>query len=517
MNAIAALRNYIFVGSIILTALLFAACERVPDSTATPSATLEPTAESTATPQPTPTPTPIPSATPIPTPTPVPDDPRIENIPWVADGITDSIEDDARTNLYGLDTRPGNAKPGSGDAEGQPLYWSKFIPRRDILESEDRVTKRIVEAFEDEHSGPVVALTQRDWMFGSVDALEFAVIDQLLSVAPKYNLPDHGIIGMPFMATIEESDIVAIKTLGELSGLVSDEELIVTSGPFDGGITDESAPHLRFAILQALSPEVADIVRPTLQSENTLSATEHYTVSVLNRLAEENEALLNAILQTAWAQDGFTVDETEVTLQLLQLDSYLQPDSDPALSLLEMPFLEEIEPFDKKAVEALNELQWHSVTRLATNFNLFWYVAEHEALSDGIEDDDVLKISVLDEFAVGVRRSDHAQFDASAILEALDELLLPGAIEIEEGFVQLPNDRRATVRIFRPKTISLAPGTMSELIDLLEYHIELLDTPLDETDYTVVAIAGWGNAHATGEPLSDRRAVYGSGARLYCK
>ena len=102
MNAITALRNYILVGSIILTALLFAACERVPDSTATPSATLEPTAESTATPQPTPTPTPIPSATPIPSPTPVPDDPRIENLPWVADGITDSIEDDARTNLYGL-------------------------------------------------------------------------------------------------------------------------------------------------------------------------------------------------------------------------------------------------------------------------------------------------------------------------------------------------------------------------------------------------------------------------------
>ena len=51
----------------------------------------------------------------------MPDDPRIENLPWVADGITDSIEDDARTNLYGLDTRPGNAKPGSGDAEGQPL------------------------------------------------------------------------------------------------------------------------------------------------------------------------------------------------------------------------------------------------------------------------------------------------------------------------------------------------------------------------------------------------------------
>ena len=32
----------------------------------------------------------------------MPDDPRIENLPWVADGITDSIEDDARTNLYGL-------------------------------------------------------------------------------------------------------------------------------------------------------------------------------------------------------------------------------------------------------------------------------------------------------------------------------------------------------------------------------------------------------------------------------
>ena len=173
-----------------------------------------------------------------------------------------------------------------------------------------------------------------------------------------------------------------------------------------------------------------------------------------------------------------------------------------------MPFLDDIEPFDKKAVEALNELQWHSVTRLATNFNLFWYVVEHEALSDGIEDDDVLKISVLDEFAVAVRRSDHAQFDASAILEGLDDILLPGAIEIEEGFVQLPNDRRATVRIFRPEAISLESGTMAGLTDLLDDHIAFLDIPLDETDYTVVAIGGWGNAHARGEPLSDDRAVY---------
>ena len=420
----------------------------------------------------------------------------LNEMPWYVDGI---------------DTRPRNAEPGYGDAEGQPLYWSQFIPRRNILESEDRVIKRIVEAFEAGQVEPVVALTQRDWMFSSVDVLEFAVIDQLLSVAPNYNLPDNGIIGMPFLATIEESDIATIVALDELSRLVSDQEVIVTSGPFDGGITDDSAHYLQFAMLESLSPEAADTVRPTLQDEATLSPAEHYTVRILKRLAKDNVALLEAILEKEWAQDGFTVDETDVIWELFRMDFYLQEESGYAFTVLEMPFLDDIEPFDKKAVEALIELQWHSVTRLATNFNLFWYVVEHEALSDGIEDDDVLKISVLDEFAVGVRRSDHAQFDASAILEGLDDILLPGAIEIEEGFVQLPNDRRATVRIFRPKTISLAPGTMSELIDLLEYHIELLDTPLDETDYTVVAIAGWGNAHARGEPLSDDRAVYRSG------
>ena len=337
--------------------------------------------------------------------------------------------------MDGLDTRPGNAKPGSGDAEGQPLYWSKFVPRRDILESEDRVIKRIVEAFEDEHSGPVVALTQRDWMFSSVDALEFAVIDQLLSVAPNYN-----------------------------------------------------------------QPQAADYILPTLLDVNALSPTEHYTVRILNSLFKHNEALLEAILEKEWAQDGFTVDETDAIWELFRMDFYLQEESDYAFTVLEMPFLDDIEPFDKKAVEALNELQWHSVTRLATNFNLFWYVVEHEALSDGIEDDDVLKISVLDEFAVAVRRSDHAQFDASAILEGLDDILLPGAIEIEEGFVQLPNDRRATVRIFRPEAISLESGTMAGLTDLLDDHIAFLDIPLDETDYTVV---GQCTCH-----LSDDRAVY---------
>ena len=250
----------------------------------------------------------------------MPDDPRIENLPWVADGIIDSIEDDARTNLYGLDTRPGNAKPGSGDAEGQPLYWSKFIPRRDILESEDRVIKRIVEAFEDEQIGPVVALTQRDWMFSSVDALEFAVIDQLLSVAPKYNLPDHSIIGMPFMATIEESDIAAIKALGELSGLVSDEELIVTSGPFDGGITDDSAPYLRFAILQALSPQAADYILPTLLDVNALSPTEYYTVRILNSLFKHNEALLEAILEKRVGAGWFHCRRDRCHLELFRMD-----------------------------------------------------------------------------------------------------------------------------------------------------------------------------------------------------
>ena len=290
-----------------------------------------------------------------------------------------------------------------------------------------------------------------------------------------------------------------------MSGLVSDEELIVTSGPFDAGITDDSAPYLRFAILQALSPQAADYILPTLLDVNALSPTEHYTVRILNSLFKHNEALLEAILEKEWAQDGFTVDETDAIWELFRMDFYLQEESDYAFTVLEMPFLDDIEPFDKKAVEALNELQWHSVTRLATNFNLFWYVVEHEALSDGIEDDDVLKISVLDEFAVAVRRSDHAQFDASAILEGLDDILLPGAIEIEEGFVQLPNDRRATVRIFRPEAISLESGTMAELIDLLDDHIAFLDIPLDETDYSVVAVAGWGNAHATGEPLSDDR------------
>ena len=414
-------------------------------------------------------------------------------IPWYADGI---------------DIRPGNARPGSSDYNAQPVYWSMYMPRQQILESEDRVMARIVEAVERGHVEAVLALTERDWMRKPVNTLELAVIDQVLSVAPNYDLPHPGIIGMPFLETIEEPDIAAIAALEELSRHAINHEAIVTSAPFDAGITDDSAPFLRFAILQSLSPEAAHIVRPTLQSENTLSATEHYTVSVLNRLAKENEALLNAILQTAWAQDGFTVDETDVIWELFRMDFYLQEESDYAFTVLEMPFLDDIEPFDKKAVEALNELQWHSVTRLATNFNLFWYVVEHEALSDGIEDDDVLKISVLDEFAVAVRRSDHAQFDASAILEGLDDILLPGAIEIEEGFVQLPNDRRATVRIFRPKTISLESGTMAGLTDLLDDHIAFLDIPLDETDYSVVAVAGWGNAHARGEPLSDDRAVY---------
>ena len=71
----------------------------------------------------------------------------LSEMPWYADGI---------------DIRPGNAPAGLRDDDGQPLYWSYYVPRRYILESEDRVMARIVEAVEDGHVETVTALTKRD-------------------------------------------------------------------------------------------------------------------------------------------------------------------------------------------------------------------------------------------------------------------------------------------------------------------------------------------------------------------
>ena len=422
---------------------------------------------------------------------------NLNEMPWYVDGI---------------DIRPGNAPPESYDANGQLLYWSMHIPRTEILESEDRVMAKIVEAVEDGHVGTVAALTDRDWMHPSVDALEFEVVNQVLAVAPNYDLPNPGIAGMPFLDVIGEFDIAALSDLEELSELDPDHESTVTSGPFDGGITDISASFLQFAILQSLSPEAANAVGPTLESEDTLSPSEHYTVRILSRLAKDNEVLLNAILEKDWAQDGFTIDESDLALELLRLNFFLEGQSDYPLSLLDMPFLDDVDPFDKKAVEALNELHWLSVTRTYGIQNLRSYVADHQAFADGITDSDVLKLSVLDDFANRVRRFDYAAFDQGGYIRAIDELLQPGSIEIEEDNLRLPGGESAMVRIIRPTEVIMADKTIEELTELLEFHIPLVGVSLDETDYTVVAVAGWGDAHARGEPLKSEDATTISGS-----
>ena len=171
----------------------------------------------------------------------------------------------------------------------------------------------------------------------------------------------------------------------------------------------------------------------------------------LNNIGSADVA--SSVVTLSWVEDGIEEIEVKVLEQISYVD---YGDSKVALRILDMPFLETIEPPDASAMESLGRLA-------AFRPEAFVGVMSHAALRDGITDDLAPIVATLD----GVAKTSPS---------LINVLLDPARVILERRIITLPLSGDIVLDIIRT-----SPGAAVSM-DLLEHSVrgieEYMGSPL---------------------------------------
>ena len=239
--------------------------------TATPSPTPTPIASPTATPEPTvvpaPTPTPKPTATPSPTPQVTHPPSTIEDLPWLADGLTEDeqrairyLREISREDPAMADTLLG--LPWLADGVTNDEAWAvthlRLMLREDpamakvVSESpwfSDGVTRTdrqiiygLRNLYDLDHSS-ISTLTAKPWFKDGISNEEFMLVGDLGNIGYRSEKHFLAIIDMPFLETFEPVDALAARSLRRLAccgeGVSKEFRRVMAHPTISDGISDE--------------------------------------------------------------------------------------------------------------------------------------------------------------------------------------------------------------------------------------------------------------------------------------
>ena len=170
-----------------------------------------------------------------------------------------------------------------------------------------------------------------------------------------------------------------------------------------------------------------------------LNATEQSLFDDWGTRAADVPELADVVLQKQWIKDGVNNEEVDIVHSLIEIGiderrrlDRTKPGSDEATiayHLLQMPFLDSIEPFDWPAVRSLYRISWRDINFLHT-------VVAHYAQQGGITDYQAKIIAVL---AAVV---DHKP-------ELLNTMLDPANVSVEDRSIVLPHTGPVTLAVIR--------------------------------------------------------------------
>ena len=154
----------------------------------------------------------------------------------------------------------------------------------------------------------------------------------------------------------------------------------------------------------------------------------------------------SSVVSLGWMQDG--IDEIEAKA-IEQISYIAYRDSEAALRIVGMPFLETIEPPDEAAMAALREIA-------ADYPNAFVRIMSHPALVGGISNNLASVVATMN----GVARKNP---------DLIDVLLDPSRVHVEQRTVTLPLSGDVTLSIIRTRTGA------SRSMDLLEHSVRSVE------------------------------------------
>ena len=221
--------------------------------------------------------------------------------------------------------------------------------------------------------------------------------------------------------------------------------------------------------------EVASSVVALSWMQDGIEEIEVKTIEELSYIAYDHVGLASSVVDLSWVQDGITgveaeaidlfsgFNDAEVALSVVALEwvqegigeqearaleelSFLSRKNEGQASrIVDMPFLETLEPPDVSALESLVDMAWF---RQAD----YQRVLSHSTFSDGITDDWAKIVATL--YGVSKNNSD-----------LVDTLLDPDRVTLEERVIELPLTGETHLAIIRT-----GPGAERSM-DLLEHAV----------------------------------------------
>ena len=350
--------------------------------------------------------------------------------PWAQDGLDESEAEIVKylnwTALGGQDVA---------------LWLAAFVHTVDSDEVDSMAALWALGAWSQDALRAVLA---KPWAGDGIDEAETVVVRNIGWLANRNEAGALQVLQMPFLQTVEPADgdaVVALQILGSRS---HDGLLAVMGLPWvEDGLDEGEAEFVRALGWFAEQDEESALRVLESFSMRPPRAADAAAVSVLRRLAANHAELFHAFLAKPWVEDGLDEPETAIARQLSWLAGRDEP---AALKVLEMPFLQSIEPADGAAVAALR----HMGSFKPENFQR---VMAHPSLSGGVSDEWAKVVTVV-----------AASSDLDPDL--IDVLLDPRRVSVEERTIELPLAGEVTLAIIRTR-----PGAEGVMMDYLEHSL----------------------------------------------
>ena len=325
-------------------------------------------------------------------------------------------------------------------------------------------------------------LVGKPWFQDELTRNSYEAFSTLWELGSK--VPDAAlrIVNMPFLDEVDRDDDGTLETIRDLYWHGPDKIYQLIDRPeLQGGITEEKRFIVRLLALELEDSSAAERIYGLPWVENGLDHSEEAGTLALIFTATETDWFFPELVERDWVVDG--LDKTEVSaiwsLQSVAGKGNYRTAAAAAVSLLDMPFLESVEPSDAAALNSLSRLVWKGEGELG----YLEQVLTHPSLESGIKDEDSPLLAFLDR--VVEKRP-----------ETLDSILDSGRNRLVTRTIELPYTGRVDLAVMEEDKGRL------QTLDLLEQTVrvqeEFMMEPFPSGFAGLLAVEAAGGGGPTG-------------------
>ena len=242
------------------------------------------------------------------------------------------------------------------------------MPFLETIEPADGVTLGALRGLTS--TGVLDVLLNRPWVGDGLSDPELRIVTDLRSIFGIDERAPLRIIGLPFLETVEPTDVVAVDTLGRLAHSSAAVFDALMDRPWVEGSIGETEISVIGDILWITGNDedatLRIIAMPFLE---TIEPGDGPALRRLAYLGASSTNVLNALLRKPWVEDGLSDPELRIVTNLRPISAN---DEDAALRVIGLPFLETVEPTDTAAVDALGRLAHSSSTAFDALMDRAW-------------------------------------------------------------------------------------------------------------------------------------------------